>query len=181
MPLGLSIIGSTVTFDIFLRWATQGPLGPLVCVSYILYLCYIWYFSVISLCLHLTPNYPSRLGYIWWLFVSRCCCFLPHFQKKDGQYWLAPWYYLLLELITWHLKQIWIVWWMTVECLKTIKSGHKMNMRICNNLLLLASYVFIFWLNYRLIYNIIVFIWNYDMSVYKYVASLVPRSRMFTN
>jgi len=30
MPLGFSIIGSTVTFDLFLRWATQGPLGPLV-------------------------------------------------------------------------------------------------------------------------------------------------------
>jgi len=26
MPLGFSIIGSTVTFDIFLRWETQGPL-----------------------------------------------------------------------------------------------------------------------------------------------------------
>ena len=26
MPLGFSIIGSTVTFDLFLRWATQGPL-----------------------------------------------------------------------------------------------------------------------------------------------------------
>ena len=30
MPLGFSIIGSTVTFDLFLRWATQGSLGPLV-------------------------------------------------------------------------------------------------------------------------------------------------------
>ena len=30
MPLGFSIIGSTVTFDLFIRWATQGPLGPLV-------------------------------------------------------------------------------------------------------------------------------------------------------
>jgi len=30
MPLGFSIIGSTVTFDLFLRWATQGTLGPLV-------------------------------------------------------------------------------------------------------------------------------------------------------
>jgi len=30
MPLGFSIIASTVTFDLFLRWATQGPLGPLV-------------------------------------------------------------------------------------------------------------------------------------------------------
>ena len=30
MPLGFSIIGSTVAFDLFLRWATQGPLGPLV-------------------------------------------------------------------------------------------------------------------------------------------------------
>ena len=29
MPLGFSIFGSTVTFDLFLRWATQGPLGPL--------------------------------------------------------------------------------------------------------------------------------------------------------
>jgi len=25
-----SVNGSTVTFDLFLRWATQGPLGPLV-------------------------------------------------------------------------------------------------------------------------------------------------------
>ena len=32
MPLGFSIIGSTVTFDLFLRWATQGPLGPLVSI-----------------------------------------------------------------------------------------------------------------------------------------------------
>jgi len=30
MPLGFSIICSTVTFDLFFRWATQGPLGPLV-------------------------------------------------------------------------------------------------------------------------------------------------------
>jgi len=30
MPLGFSIIGSTVTFDLSLSWATQGPLGPLV-------------------------------------------------------------------------------------------------------------------------------------------------------
>jgi len=28
MPLGFSIIGSTVTFDLFLRWATLGPSGP---------------------------------------------------------------------------------------------------------------------------------------------------------
>jgi len=33
MPLGFSIIGSTVTFDLLLRWATQGPLGPLVSVD----------------------------------------------------------------------------------------------------------------------------------------------------
>ena len=33
MPLGFSIIGSTVTFDLFFRWATQGPLGPLVCYA----------------------------------------------------------------------------------------------------------------------------------------------------
>jgi len=30
MPLGFSIIGYTVACDLFLRWATQGPLGPLV-------------------------------------------------------------------------------------------------------------------------------------------------------
>jgi len=29
MPLGFSINGSTVTFDLFLRWATQGPLVTL--------------------------------------------------------------------------------------------------------------------------------------------------------
>jgi len=34
MPLGFSIIGSTVTFDLILRWATQGPLGPLVFLSH---------------------------------------------------------------------------------------------------------------------------------------------------
>jgi len=28
-----SVNGSTVTFDLFLRWATQGPLGPLVCFT----------------------------------------------------------------------------------------------------------------------------------------------------
>jgi len=33
MPLGFSIIGSTMTFDLFLRWATQGPLGPLVLLA----------------------------------------------------------------------------------------------------------------------------------------------------
>ena len=33
MTLGFSIIGSTVTFDLFLRWATKGPLGPLVYFS----------------------------------------------------------------------------------------------------------------------------------------------------
>jgi len=30
MPLGSSVNGSTVTFDLFLRSATQGPIGPLV-------------------------------------------------------------------------------------------------------------------------------------------------------
>jgi len=30
MPLGFYIIGSTNAFDLFLRWATKGPLGPLV-------------------------------------------------------------------------------------------------------------------------------------------------------
>jgi len=30
MPLGSYVNGSTVTFDVFLRWATQGPVGPLV-------------------------------------------------------------------------------------------------------------------------------------------------------
>jgi len=34
MPLGFFIIGSTVTLDLFLRWATQGPLGPLVLVRF---------------------------------------------------------------------------------------------------------------------------------------------------
>jgi len=32
MPLGFCFIVFTVTFDIFLRWATQGPLGPLVII-----------------------------------------------------------------------------------------------------------------------------------------------------
>jgi len=38
MPLGFSIIGSTVTFDLILRWATQGPLGPLVFIHNTRYL-----------------------------------------------------------------------------------------------------------------------------------------------
>jgi len=36
MPLGFSIIGSTVTF--VLRWATQGPLGPLVYLNIYIHL-----------------------------------------------------------------------------------------------------------------------------------------------
>jgi len=43
MPVGFSIIGSIVAFDLFLRWATQGPLGPLVW-SYCSLLLFILFF-----------------------------------------------------------------------------------------------------------------------------------------
>jgi len=69
MPLGFSIIGSTVTFDLFLRWATQGPLGPLV---YNILLCQIlqWEHSLKSSnynCILVLQNLRNMYIIIWLL------------------------------------------------------------------------------------------------------------------
>ena len=54
-----SVNGSTVTFDLFLRWATQGPLGPLVFSLF-------WTFSC--------TDRSSQLNFI--SFITYCCVLL---------------------------------------------------------------------------------------------------------
>jgi len=58
MPLGFSIIWSTVTFDLFLRWATQGPLGPLVICYLKLHVYRIYH----SYCVGVLFNVSSNLN-----------------------------------------------------------------------------------------------------------------------
>ena len=51
MPLVFSIIGSTVTFDLFLRWATQlGPSGPSCLIDVVT-------MGTVSACKHNLPAY----------------------------------------------------------------------------------------------------------------------------
>ena len=67
MPLGFSIIGSTVAFDLFLKWATQGPLGPLVIESYP---CIV--FPGSRKCVRM-PTWPSAGGVRSWPGSSWWC------------------------------------------------------------------------------------------------------------
>jgi len=67
MPLGFSIIGSTVTFDLFLRWATQGPLGPLVKI-----------FNILILQWHFTWIHRNRIYDILFKFYYVCAKIVLH-------------------------------------------------------------------------------------------------------
>jgi len=74
-----TVNGSTVTFDLFLRWATQGPLGPLVyqmiqelyrcCTLYHLLLYQPVGINFLTLSVNSTHNQAYNIGHLqlWWL------------------------------------------------------------------------------------------------------------------
>ena len=70
-PLGFSIIGSTVTLDLFLRWATQGPLGPLVYIKlFAVFLSFWKMYSTTFSTLHTSIFYK---GPAHWTDTMNCC------------------------------------------------------------------------------------------------------------
>ena len=100
MPLGFSIIGSTVTFDLFLRWATQVPLGPLV-----------WY--VTSSKGHLLSCSNYSLGVKKWLCLngSHFLIELKYIKRSSNDSYTAHFYMQMLRYIPLPkvLKQFWLV------------------------------------------------------------------------